>query len=113
MGRENYLKIVKKGGKTFIGLGIFVSIISIFMLLIFLVTDETIQVAPIIAFSIMLGLGIVLFVLGADYKKGENSRYIKKHPYVLELVNSFSLNTLILLLFLIKQFLIRKILETL
>ena len=88
MGRENYLKIVKKGGKVFIGLGIFICIVSIFMLLIFLVTDEAIQVAPVIAFSIMLGFGILLFVLGADYKKGENSRYIKKHPYVLELADS-------------------------
>ena len=35
MGRENYLKIVKKGGKTFIGLGIFVSIISILLMKLF------------------------------------------------------------------------------
>ena len=52
MGREKFLKQLSKIGSTFIGLGIFVGLISLFMTLIF-ITD---------GFSIPLLIFIVLFI---------------------------------------------------
>ncbi len=85
MGREKFLKSLNKIGNTFIGLGIFIGLISIFMILIF-ITDGFSM--PIFMFLIMLVFAIIFFVKGLDYKKGENSKYVQKYPNVLELADS-------------------------
>lgn len=85
MGREKCLKSLNKIGNTFIGLGIFIGLISIFMILIF-ITDGFSM--PIFMFLIMLVFAIIFFVKGLDYKKGENSKYVQKYPNVLELADS-------------------------
>lgn len=85
MGREKFLKSLNKIGNIFIGLGIFIGLISIFMILIF-ITDGFSM--PIFMFLIMLVFAIIFFVKGLDYKKGENSKYVQKYPNVLELADS-------------------------
>lgn len=85
MGREKFLKSLNKIGNTFIGLGIFIGLISIFMILIF-ITDGFSM--PVFMFLIMLVFAIIFFVKGLDYKKGENSKYVQKYPNVLELADS-------------------------
>lgn len=85
MGREKFLKSLNKIGNTFIGLGIFIGLISIFMILIFITDGFSV---PIFMFLIMLVFAIIFFVKGLDYKKGENSKYVQKYPNVLELADS-------------------------
>lgn len=87
MNREIYLKRVKKNGGVYIGLGIFISIISILMIFAFIVSGIG---TPVIIFILLLALGIFFIVMGSDHRKGENARYIKKHPKLLELADSLS-----------------------
>ena len=85
MGREKFLKQLSKIGNTFIGLGIFAGLISLFMTLIF-ITDGFSM--PLLIFLILLVIAIIIIVKGVDYKKGENSKYVKKYPNLLELADS-------------------------
>lgn len=87
MGREKFLKQLSKIGSTFIGLGIFVGLISLFMTLIFITDGFSI---PLLIFIVLLVLAIVFIVKGVDYKKGENSKYVMKYPNLLELADSLS-----------------------
>ena len=74
MGRENIFKKLNKTGTTFITLGIVLGIISLFMTLIFLTDGFS---APLVIFFIFLVISVLFIIYGADYKKGENSRYLK------------------------------------
>ncbi|MBP3501952.1 MAG: hypothetical protein J6K42_00505 [Clostridia bacterium] len=85
MGREKLIKNLNKIGNTFIGLGIFVGLISLFMTLIFITDGFSI---PLLIFLGLLVLAIILIVKGVDNKKGENSKFVKKYPNVLELADS-------------------------
>ena len=85
MGREKFLKQLSKIGNTFIGLGIFAGLISLFMTLIF-ITDGFSM--PLLIFLILLVIAIIIIVKGVDYKKGENAKYVKKYPNLLELADS-------------------------
>lgn len=87
MGRENIFKKLNRTGTAFITLGIVLGIISLFMTLIFLTDGFS---APLVIFFIFLVISVLFIIYGADYKKGENSRYLKKHPGILELADTFT-----------------------
>ena len=46
----------------------------------------------LIAFIIMLICGIIFIYNGVDYLKKENSKFIKKHPEILELADDLDIN---------------------
>lgn len=85
MGREKFLKCLSKTGNIFIGLGVFLGLVSLFMTLIFITDGFSV---PLLIFMGFLVAGVFFIVRGADYKKGENSKYAKKYPYLLELADS-------------------------
>ena len=87
MGREKFFKQLCKIGNAYIGLGIFVGLISLFMTLIFITDGFSI---PLIIFMGLCALAIVFIVKGVDYKKGENSKYAQKHPDLLALADTLS-----------------------
>lgn len=87
MGREKYLKQLSKIGNIFIGVGIFVGVLSLFMTLIFITDGFSV---PLLIFIGLLLLAILFILKGVDYKKGENSKYVRKYPNLLELSDSFS-----------------------
>lgn len=87
MGRDKFLKQLSKTGNTFIGLGIFMGLLGVFMASLFIKDGLSF---PLIIFIVFILIAAIFIVRGVDYKKGENSKYVKKYPKILELADSFS-----------------------
>lgn len=85
MGREKLFKQLRKTGNILMGLGIFLVVICSFMTLIFLTDGFSV---PLLIFMAFLAVGVFIIIKGLDFKKGENSKYVMKYPYLLELADS-------------------------
>ena len=89
MGRTRLIKKLKSKGIIFLIAGIIISLISTLMSVAFIIDGPN----PIlIAFIIMLICGIIFIYNGVDYLKKENSKFIKKHPEILELADDLDIN---------------------
>lgn len=89
MGRTRLIKKLKSKGIIFLIAGIIISLISTLMSVAFIIDGLN----PIlIAFIIMLICGIIFIYNGVDYLKKENSKFIKKHPEILELADDLDIN---------------------
>lgn len=89
MGRTRLIKKLKSKGIILLIAGIIISLISTLMSVAFIIDGLN----PIlIAFIIMLICGIIFIYNGVDYLKRENSKFIKKHPEILELADDLDIN---------------------
>ena len=89
MGRTRLIKKLKSKGIILLIAGIIISLISTLMSVAFIIDGPN----PIlIAFIIMLICGIIFIYNGVDYLKKENSKFIKKHPEILELADDLDIN---------------------
>lgn len=85
MGSEKLLKKLKSKGKVFLAIGIIFVLIG--LLLSFAIIISGIH-PVIIAFLIIIAMGIYFMCIGINYFKGKNSRFVKKRPNILELADN-------------------------
>lgn len=83
MGRELLVKKLKSRGMLSLVVGILVTIFSLFMAIIMF---EEVFIAGLI-FLVLTAVGVGLTVHGFDLTKGENSKFAKKTPNILELAD--------------------------
>ena len=89
MGRELLIKKLKSKAKVFFICGGLLILLGIPFLLM-VIADG---MHPIIIVSIMLiGAGVAICIPGFDYIKGEDSKFIKKRPNILELADDLTNN---------------------
>lgn len=85
MGSEKLLKKIKSRGKFILTIGIIFVLMG--LLLSFAIVISGIH-PVIIAFLIIIAMGIIFMCIGIDYSKGKNSTFVKKQPNILELADS-------------------------
>lgn len=83
MGRELLVKKLKSRGILSLVAGILVAIFSLFMAIIMF---EEVVIAGLI-FLVLTAVGVGLAIHGFDLTKGENSKFAKKTPNILELAD--------------------------
>ena len=89
MGREKLLKKLKSTGTMLLIVGVIVALLGLFMTFVML-TDGFHP--AVILFLLILVAGGAFIWFGADYIKGENSKFVKNTPNILELADDISDN---------------------
>lgn len=91
MGREKLIKKLKSRGRLLLILGIILMLLGALLSLAILVDGFH----PVFfIFLFVLACGILMMYFGINNMKGINSNFVKKNPYILDLVDDLFQNTL-------------------